>query len=134
MSTSTKGQRPAEESPPANAGQQPQPGGEAGGLASPPLDAPRQVIGRFLDSANGPAPAEAAGRNGLLEAGPDRPAVAVFCHDGPDSYIGGHVAGGFPALARRVRRLAPFCPPPFPIDEPGVAVHALEALALPDLI
>jgi glycosyltransferase involved in cell wall biosynthesis len=92
------------------------------------------VIGRFLDQGNGPAPAEAAGRNGLLEAGAARPAVAVFCHDAPDSYIGGHVAGVVPALARRGRRVHLFCRHRFAIDEPGVEVHIVEAPDAPDLV
>ncbi|MFO0927887.1 MAG: hypothetical protein U0736_12745 [Gemmataceae bacterium] len=53
--------------------------------------APRQVIGRFVQPATDD-------RNGHAEAGM-RPVVAVFCYDGPDSYIGGHVRQLVAALA-----------------------------------
>src|SRR5437773_2511241 len=62
---------------------------------------PRDVIGRFLKPSNGTAllagPVAA-------ESSPQAPLpvpLAVFCHEAPDSYVGGHVRHILTALAGR---------------------------------
>jgi glycosyltransferase involved in cell wall biosynthesis len=77
---------------------------------------PRQVIGRFVEQVNG--------ANGHAERGP---AIAVFCHEAPDSFIGAHVARLVPALARRGRKVHLFCPTRFDIDVANVRVHEVGA-------
>lgn len=102
-------------------------------------DGPRHTIGRFLGggsrSGSALATAEATERNGQMTADAvsevpkrspeDRPPIAVFCHEPPDSYIGGHVAQAVPALARRGRTVHLFSRYPFAIDEPRVRVHVV---------
>src|SRR5215217_5098415 len=73
---------------------------------------PKQIIGRFVDS---------AGSNGRADA------VAVFCHEAPDSFIGSHVAQIVRHLAARGRRVHLFCRQAFDLDAPGVKVHAVGA-------
>jgi glycosyltransferase involved in cell wall biosynthesis len=118
MSTRTKDQRTQE---PKEQGAPPQEPGP-----SPAEAGARQVIGRFLDSTRGDAtaPSEALDRNGRADP-PDeaRPPVAIFCHEAPDSFIGGHVARIVPAMARRGRRVHLFCRHPFAFEESGVRVH-----------
>ena len=98
MKTSTEEQRGPQASDPAEATQQ-----------------PREIIGRFLEPRNGEV-------NGHAE---ERPAVAVFCHDSPESYIGGHVARVVPHLARRGATVHLFTRHPFSLDEPGVRAHVV---------
>jgi glycosyltransferase involved in cell wall biosynthesis len=83
------------------------------------------VIGRFLEASttDAAAPSDALDRNGRPPAGPELSPLAVFCHEAPDSFIGGHVARVVPALARRGRRVHLFSRHPFAITEPGVTVH-----------
>lgn len=85
--------------------------------------APRQVIGRFLEQANGAATTETNGLNGHADTASARPPVAVFCHELPDSFIGGHVARLLPALAGRGRKVHLFCRARFDIDSANVRVH-----------
>jgi glycosyltransferase involved in cell wall biosynthesis len=90
---------------------------------------PKKIIGRFTNPANGNGrfvPAEStAGRTGQA-MGLSTP-IALFCHEPPDSYIGGHVAGIAPILARRGSLVHLFCRHPFPIEEPGLTVHVVGA-------
>src|SRR5262245_55099019 len=84
--------------------------------AQPEAAIPRQVIGRFVPGANGSAPygtAEASLNGAPDEAARPRSPVAVFCHEPPDSYIGGHVARIVPALAKRGTPVHLFCRHPF---------------------
>lgn len=85
-------------------------------LAEDQTTPPRQVIGRFIEPVNG--------ANGKAEHGP---AVAVFCHEPPDSFIGGHVARVVQSLARRGRKVHLFCRARFGIDAPRVRVHEVGA-------
>src|SRR5689334_8843744 len=77
---------------------------------------PQKIIGRFIETSNGAVketPAE------------EQPILAVFCHDPPESYIGGHVARVAPLLARGGRTVHLFSRYPFTFAEPGVVVHAV---------
>lgn len=87
---------------------------EASG-SPPATEQPRQVIGRFIEGVNGRHDGEKR----------DAEPVAVFCHDAPDSYVGGHVARLVPALARRGLAVHLFSRHAFPGSEPGVRVHAV---------
>jgi glycosyltransferase involved in cell wall biosynthesis len=88
-----------------------------------PAKEPREIIGRFLDNRNGEVEATATGEPG--QAKESAPAVAVFCHEPPDSYIGGHVARIVPLLARRGRTVHLFSRHPFAFTEAGIRVHAV---------
>jgi glycosyltransferase involved in cell wall biosynthesis len=99
--------------------------------AAQPEAQPRQVIGRFVPSANGSPPygTAEADRNGVPEEAATRPRspVAVFCHEPPDSYIGGHVARIVPALAKRGTPVHLFCRHPFVFADATVRVHVVGA-------
>jgi glycosyltransferase involved in cell wall biosynthesis len=100
---------------------------------------PRQIIGRFVEPGptNGAAPPVAPPANGSepRNAGPGgrdagtagRTPMVVFCHEPPDSYIGGHVAGIIPALARRGSAVHLFSRHPYPISDSKVTVHVVGA-------
>lgn len=88
---------------------------------------PRQVIGRFLDSSSErqtPVP-DTRGRNGRVEIRPARPPLAVFCHEPPDSFVGGHVSKVVSALAAREQMVHLFCRHSFRFDHPLIRVHAV---------
>jgi glycogen(starch) synthase len=101
----------------------------------PVKERPRQIIGRFVESGNGngqAADSAAAEQRQTATIEPRKPVVAleplpvaVFCHEPPDSYIGGHVAGIVPALARRGVDVHLFCRYSFVITEPRVKVHTI---------
>src|SRR5215831_2807298 len=71
---------------------------------------PRQVIGRFVQGAtsspdaNGAVselgPAERNGAATVTAPALPKDPLVLFSHEGPDSYIGGHVARIIPALAK----------------------------------
>jgi glycosyltransferase involved in cell wall biosynthesis len=106
---------------------------------------PQKIIGRFVEqpSTRGAGlPAEVA-----VSALPDngkQPApaaarpipTAVFCHEPPDSYIGGHVARTLAVLAGRepARGVHLFSRHPFVIDHPGVRVHVVGTSEEGDLV
>jgi glycosyltransferase involved in cell wall biosynthesis len=73
---------------------------------------PKQIIGRFVDT---------AGNNGRGEA------VAVFCHETPGSFIGAHVEQIVRHLASRGRHVHLFCREAFDLGAAGVKVHAVGA-------
>lgn len=54
-----------------------------------------------------------------------RPVVAVFCCDGPDSFIGRHVRQVVAALAARGRKVHVFSREPFSFEQPSVRVTAV---------
>src|SRR5262245_54278747 len=100
---------------------------------------PRQIIGRLIPGGTGaegpPAVEQAADRNGTVTpAAPEREPVALFCHEPPDSYIGGHVARAVPALAARGTPVHLFCRYPFVFAEAGVRVHVVGAPDEGDLL
>jgi glycosyltransferase involved in cell wall biosynthesis len=82
---------------------------------------PRKIIGRFVESRNG-------------DPGAQKPPVALFCHEPPDSYIGGHVARMVPMLARNGRAVHLFSRHPFTFSEKSVHVHAVGTCDDPDVV
>jgi glycosyltransferase involved in cell wall biosynthesis len=87
---------------------------------------PRQVIGRFLDANKAAESATTVSElNGHEPDRASKPAVAVFCHEPPDSYIGGHVAATVTALAKRGRNVHLFSRHPFVTDQSRVTVHVV---------
>lgn len=76
---------------------------------------PRQVIGRLL------GPGEPNGQPAAPPAAP----IALFCHDVPDGYIGGHVGRAAVELGRRGNKVHLFAPHDFQL--PGVRVHRVNA-------
>src|SRR5262245_37957840 len=93
---------------------------------APPAAAapPRQVIGRFVEPVgSATTPGESVYRNGAATAATAKPPVAVFCHEGPDSFLGTHVARTVEALAQRGRKVHLFCRHPFTSGEPRVKIH-----------
>ncbi len=94
----------------------------------PIQERPKQIIGRFIAQGNGHfTPVEAAREVLGEEAFGLSSPLALFCQEPPDSYIGGHVRGIIPALARRGSLVHLFCRYAFDIDEPGVKVHVVGA-------
>jgi glycosyltransferase involved in cell wall biosynthesis len=91
-----------------------------------PAQKPRKIIGRFLESSNGEERAPSPGE--------ETPALAVFCHDPPDSFIGGHVARIVPLLAQRGRAVHLFSRYPFDLREAGVRVHPVGSVAEGDVV
>jgi glycosyltransferase involved in cell wall biosynthesis len=92
----------------------------------PIQDRPSKIIGRFTAQGNGHfTPGEVArevlGEEALGLSAP----LALFCNEPPDSYIGGHIRGIIPALARRGSLVHLFCRHAYEIDEPGVKVHVI---------
>lgn len=57
--------------------------------------------------------------------GDGRHALAVFCHDAPDSFLGEHVSGLVAALARRGTPVHLFARHEFAFNSAGVTVHAV---------
>jgi glycosyltransferase involved in cell wall biosynthesis len=91
-------------------------------------DRPKQVIGRFVDpqpakAAVTPEPASVPTVNG--KAPGSATPIAVFCHEPPESYIGGHVAQIIPILAKRGAPIHLFSRVPYVFQEPGIHVHAV---------
>src|SRR5262245_54676172 len=82
---------------------------------------PRQVIGRLLLTDRG---ANGAGANGARHNTP----LAVFCHESPDSYVGGHAAQAVSALAKRGHTVHLFARLPFVPDNDAVRVHTVGGL------
>jgi glycosyltransferase involved in cell wall biosynthesis len=109
------------------------PNGEGPATATQTEPQPRQIIGRFLLPAEGngtarvedllPPPAAAARPAEGAPGG--RPPLAVFCHEPPDSYIGGHVARIVAALAARQVPVHLFCRHPFDVPAGSVVEHAV---------
>jgi glycosyltransferase involved in cell wall biosynthesis len=94
----------------------------------PIQERPKQIIGRFTAQGNGHyAPVEAVREVLGEEAFGLSSPLALFCHEPPDSYIGGHVRGIISALARRGSLVHLFCRHAFEIAEPGVKVHVVGA-------
>src|SRR5262245_32591031 len=71
---------------------------------------PNKIIGRFVD---------ARSANGRGDA------VAIFCHEAPDSGIGRHAAEVARRLAERGRLVHLFCSQPFDLAGPGLRVQAV---------
>src|SRR5438128_164944 len=92
--------------------------------AAPPAEGyTTNGVGKDLALAfHGPAPA-APRVAGLLPAPDPRPPLAVFCYEGPETYVGGHVARLAAALGRRGYHVQLFSRTAFPKAE-GVTVHA----------
>lgn len=82
---------------------------------------PEKVIGRLLLTSR------------ELSNGAAKPPLAVFCHEPPDSYIGGHVARVVPELGRRGRVVHLFTRQPFPTAE-NVRVHDVGASGEGDVV
>jgi glycosyltransferase involved in cell wall biosynthesis len=117
----------------------------------PTSEAPRQIIGRFLLPTNGtangteaptlaprsgevngdaasPGPHEIGGAGGAAVDTAERPCpLAVFCHEPPDSFLGGHVARVVTALARRGAPVHLFARHAFELKAEGVEMHAVGA-------
>ncbi len=87
-----------------------------------PESAPREIIGRLLAPTNGTAAPERT-----EEAPPTAPRapLAVFCHEAPDSYVGGHVAHVVRALARRGAVVHLFSRHAFDLADAGAVVHVV---------
>jgi hypothetical protein len=88
---------------------------------------PRQVIGRFIDAKKAETAKLVNEVNGHDQdlGKPGKPAIAVFCYEPPDSYIGLHVTNVVAALAGRGRKVHLFSRHPFVVSQPRVSVHAV---------
>jgi glycosyltransferase involved in cell wall biosynthesis len=84
------------------------------------LPVQRQVIGRFLPRVNGNRAKQALN-------GSARPSLAVFCHESPDSYIGGHVLQMVQTLVNRGQRVELFSRHPFTLDGSTFTNHVVGA-------
>jgi glycosyltransferase involved in cell wall biosynthesis len=93
-------------------------------------EAPKKIIGRFVEKqpADGAASAtaEAAGLAAVNGEKARKPQpTAVFCHEPPDSYVGGHILRLLPLLAGRGAPVHLFSRHNFVVDHPNVRVHAV---------
>jgi glycosyltransferase involved in cell wall biosynthesis len=92
--------------------------------------APRQIIGRFLEPINGAIPAVVPSNLAPEEpAEPTaaRPALAVFCHEAADSFLGAHVRETVTTLAGRGVPVHLFARHTFGLAGEGVTVHSVGA-------
>jgi glycosyltransferase involved in cell wall biosynthesis len=88
---------------------------------SPAQERPKQIIGRFVEPGARPV-AEPAKPPVNGEAAPSGVPLAIFCHEPPDSYIGGHVSRIASALAKRGSSVYLFTRHPYVLTEPSVRV------------
>jgi len=100
--------------------------GQSTGKADREPSSPRQVIGRFIQSqssATDNGQAAPLTTPGSTQPRHNLPAVAVFCSEPPDSFLGGHVTQIVKTLAQRGNQVHLFCRFPFDLRLQGLTVH-----------